>query len=63
MANQLKPIKLVKKSQSGVVAPLAEIVVVENRHGWSQTIQGWIKESRQQTRQKAMIGFDGLFKD
>jgi hypothetical protein len=63
MAGQLKPIKLVKKSQSGVSEPVAEIVVVENRHGWSQTIQRWIKESRQQTRQQSMIAFENLFKD
>ena len=63
MAIHPKPVKLVKKNQSASVAPLAEVVVVENRNSWSRAIQSWIKEFRQQDRQESLPAFDRLFKD
>jgi len=62
MASHPKPIKLVKKSQSAATQRLAE-VVVENQHGWSRTIQSWVKEFRLQDRRTSLTAFDSLFKD
>jgi hypothetical protein len=63
MTVQRKPVKLVKKSKSAKADILAEVVVVENRSGWSRAIQSWIKEFRQRDRHQSLPAFDSLFKD